>query len=249
MHRQLRGLGHRPAPGNERRTSPVSPFAHTAYPAHFSPVCPPLRISFAFHIAKLKAHALAARLRMQARSADTRFQNMKDFIKFTPHALIIAVLAGLMQLLDLHTGDLFFAWIGFAAWACYFLAGCTIKGGVKVIGCWIGGVIASVMIIQLGLFLTESSGSASIGFPVSVALIAFLVILFEKVPALDFIPAWFVGAACFFGANTLLAGNYEKSVPVVLISCAVGQIFGWVTVTLRTKYGSMIGADKGAATE
>lgn len=165
---------------------------------------------------------------------------MKDFLKFTPHALIIAILAGFMQWLDIQMGDLFYAWAGFAAWACYFVAGCTPKGGAKVIGCWVFGVAASVAIIELGMKLTECSGTASIGFPVAVGLIAFFVILFEKVPALDFIPAWFVGAACFFAANTLLGGDYNKSVPVILISCVIGQIFGVVTVTLRNKYGSMI---------
>ncbi|NWK57177.1 DUF1097 domain-containing protein [Verrucomicrobiaceae bacterium N1E253] len=168
---------------------------------------------------------------------------MKDFLKFAPHALIIALLAGLMQLLDLQSGGYFFAWVGFAAWACYFLAGCTPKGGVKVISCWVTGVIASVAIIELGLKLTEASGNASVGFPIAVGFIAFFVILFEKVPGLDFIPAWFVGAACFFGANNLLGGDYSKSIPVILISCVVGQIFGVVTVALRTKYGAMVDAE------
>lgn len=173
---------------------------------------------------------------------------MKGFLKFAPHALIIAVLAGLMQLLDIHTGDWFYGWVGFAAWACYFLNGCTPKGGAKVIGCWIAGVIASVAIIELGVALTGASGSPSVGFPVAVGFIAFFVILFEKVPALDFIPAWFIGAACFFGANNFVAATYpdlkctyEVSVPVILISCVVAQVFGFVTVLLRTKYGEMIG--------
>lgn len=169
---------------------------------------------------------------------------MKEFLKFTPHALIIAVLAGLMQLLDLQMGDLFFAWIGFGAWACYFLAGCTIKGGIKVISCWVAGLIASIAIIELGIVLTEMTGSPSIGFPISVGLIAFFVILCEKVPELDFIPAWFIGAACFFASNNLFGGDYNKSVPVLLISCLVGQVFGVITVFLRTKYGSMIESEK-----
>lgn len=165
---------------------------------------------------------------------------MKDLIKFTPHALIIAVLAALMQLLDIQMGDLFYAWVGFAAWACYFLAGCNIKGGVKVVSCWVAGVIASVVIIELGTCLTGLMGSPSIGFPISVGVIAFFVILCEKVPALDFIPAWFIGAACFFAANNLHEGDYQKSIPVILISCLIGQVFGVVTVTLRGKYESMI---------
>jgi hypothetical protein len=160
------------------------------------------------------------------------------FVKFLPHAGIIAVLAGLMQFMDLKIG-MFSAWVGFAAWACYFLNGCTVKGGAKVVSCWITGVIASIMIIELGKALTGASGSPLVGFPVSVAFIAFFVILFEKVPALDFIPAWFVGAACFFGYNTIAEGNYAVSVPTILISCVIGQCFGWVTVFLRTAYGKI----------
>ncbi len=168
---------------------------------------------------------------------------MKDFLKFTPHALIIAILAGLMQLLDIQTGNYFYAWIGFAAWACYFLAGCTPKGAAKVIGCWVAGVIASIAIIELGKYLTGVSGNPSIGFPIAVGFIAFFVILFEKVPALDMIPAWFIGAACYFGTNGTLEGDHGKTATVVLISCVVGQVFGYVTVWARTAYGNAIATD------
>jgi hypothetical protein len=158
-------------------------------------------------------------------------------IKFLPHAGIIAILAGLMQFMDIKIA-MFSAWVGFAAWACYFLNGCTVKGGAKVISCWGAGVVASVMIIELGKFLTEAmGGNAQVGFPIAVAIIAFFVILFEKVPALDFIPGWFVGAACFFGYNTIAEGNYAISVPAILVSCVVGQVFGFVAVYLRTAYG------------
>ena len=159
-------------------------------------------------------------------------------LKFFPHAGIIALLAGLMQFMDIQF-SLFCAWVGFAAWACYFLIGCTVKGGVKVIGCWLAGVIASIAIIELGKVLTGvAGGNASVGFPVAVAIIAFGVILFEKVPALDFIPGWFVGAACFFGYNTIAEGSYAVSVPVILVSCIIGQVFGFVTVFLRTAYAN-----------
>ena len=163
---------------------------------------------------------------------------MKKLITFFPHAAIIGVLAALMQFLDIKIA-LFSAWVGFAAWACYFLNGCTIKGGLKVIGCWIAGVIASVLIIELGIRFSAGMGESA-GFPLAVGIIAFFVILFEKVPALDFIPGWFVGAACFFGYNTITEGAYSVSVPVVLISCVGGQLFGFVTVFLRTAYGKAV---------
>jgi len=182
------------------------------------------------------------------------------FIKFLPHAGIIALLAALMQFMDMSStfgvvaneaGEVtsagvkyFYGWVGFAAWACYFLNGCTIKGGAKVIGCWIAGVAASYGIIQLGISLSGATGNPLIGFPVAVGFVAFFVILFEKVPALDFIPAWFIGAACYF-AMTATPGTDNAGIgPVgaiapVLISCVIGQIFGYVTVALRTAYGKM----------
>ncbi len=159
-------------------------------------------------------------------------------VKYLGHPALVAILAGFMQFLDMKIG-LFCAWAGFAAWACYFLAGCNPKGGAKVIGCWIGGVVGAIAIIELG---TRLSGSmpATVGFPIAVAIIAFFVICFEKVPALDMIPAWFVGAACFFGYNTIVEGKYGISAPTILISCVVGQIFGFVTVLLRTKYAEIV---------
>ena len=164
---------------------------------------------------------------------------MKSFIHFIPHAGIIGVLAGLMQWLDLMQPVPFSAWVGFAAWACYFLNGCNVQGGFKVMGCWTAGVAASILIIELGTGLSAEMGP-KVGFPVAVGLIAFFVILFEKVPFLSFIPGWFIGAACFFGYNTIVGGKYAVSVPLILVSCVIGQLFGWVTVRLRTSYGKMM---------
>ena len=173
-----------------------------------------------------------------------------NFIKFLPHAGIIAILAALMQFMDMSIPS-FYGWVGFAAWACYFLNGCTPKGGAKVIGCWIAGVIASIAIYKLGAALNGTAEApvlaANVAYPVAVGIIAFFVILFEKVPALDFIPAWFVGAACFFAlTNHANAGDWSKSIAPILISCVIGQVFGFVTVLLRTAYGKM---SEGAADE
>ena len=176
---------------------------------------------------------------------------MKDFLKFTPNAIIIAFLAAAMQFLDMSSTfggvQYFYGWVGFAAWACYFLNGCSIKGGTKVVGCWIAGVIASILIYELGGALFGPEGarhmSPKVAYPVAVGIIAFLVILFEKVPALDFIPAWFVGAACFFGLTNHANGgawDLNKTVAPILISCIAGQFFGYVTVYLRTAYTNSV---------
>lgn len=58
--------------------------------------------------------------------------------KFVLIPVIIGVLACLIQALDqllytsvLPEGNVGFSWISFQSWAVYFLAGCTVRGGIK----------------------------------------------------------------------------------------------------------------------
>lgn len=163
--------------------------------------------------------------------------------------LIIGVLAALMQLLAVlspnqgHPEKLtFLSWIGFAAWACYFLAGGTIKGGIKVTSCWLAGVIASVGIVALGCFLSNK-GLGTAAFPIAVGVVAFGVFCFEKVPALDMIPAWFVGAACFFGLNPGQDVMVNVNLGITtMIACLIAQVFGYVTVHLLMTHAKMFPA-------
>jgi len=167
--------------------------------------------------------------------------NMK-FVKFLPHAIIIGCLAALLQYIDLWTTGASYhvaACVAFQAWALYFLAGCDLKGGGKSLAGWICGIIAAIIIIKFGLSLS-SLGSAA--FPVAVFVIASFVILFEKVPYVDFIPAWFVSAGAYFAFTNVpdYGVNHSKLVPLILISGIVGFIFGWVTVFLRGKYAALV---------
>lgn len=189
-------------------------------------------------------------------------------MKYLGHPFLTALLAGLMQLIAMKCSytylgtdvAFFIAWAGFAAWACYFLAGCTPKGGLKVIGCWAGGVIGSIAIIELGLKLCGTMDPLA-AFPIAVFIIAFFVVCFEKVQALNMIPAWFVGAACFFAYHSMISGALTAAKATsmqihlvagsaILVSCVVGQIFGVVTVTIRGKYAQLVeGAGKTASIE
>lgn len=180
-------------------------------------------------------------------------------LKYLGHPGIVAILAGIMQFLAIkspqfgETGiGMFHAWIGFAGWGSYFLAGCTPKGGVKVVSCWIGGIIASISLILFGSML-QGIMPATVAWTIATGVIAFFMICFEKVPALDMIPAWFIAAACFFGYNTMVGSlvaagsfpaddgsNMYKAAGAVIISCIVGQIFGYVTILARTAYGKLL---------
>jgi hypothetical protein len=140
-------------------------------------------------------------------------------------------------------------WISFQAWAMYFLAGCTPKMGLKTLAGYAGGILASIAIFELGDLLVGPLGGYW-GYPVAVFIVVIFVISAEKVPGIDFIPAWFLGAGVFFafvgGAAYMatpvehtISGYTSIAVPEI-IGCIVGLIFGYITVTFRTRYEKAI---------
>ena len=143
-------------------------------------------------------------------------------------------------------------WISFQAWAMYFLAGCTLTMGLKTLAGYLGGIVASVAIFELGDCLAEGAGMGGYwGYAVAVLIVVVFVISMEKVPGLNFIPSWFLGAGVFFGYMGLkgyaqngddhnLAVYTNIAVPE-LAACAVGLAYGWVTVTFRTWYEAKVG--------
>lgn len=165
---------------------------------------------------------------------------MKDFVKYLPHPAIIAVLAFVIQFVTAKTPYLV-TWICFQTWALYFLAGCNIKGGLKAAACYAIGILASIVIIEFGGSL---GGLGQWAFPTAVGVIAFSVILLEKVPALNLIPALFIGAGAFFGWMDKFGAEatYARAFGVVMGSGLFGMLFGVITVWARTKYSEMFEA-------
>ena len=81
------------------------------------------------------------------------------FSKYIVGPIIVAVLATVMQIIDqllaanTIVGSLLAgggSWIAFQAWACYFLGGCNVKGGVKAFIAYVIGIAASIAIMVLG---------------------------------------------------------------------------------------------------
>ncbi|MBC8372766.1 MAG: DUF1097 domain-containing protein [Planctomycetes bacterium] len=194
------------------------------------------------------------------------------FKQFFLIPVVIAILAFFLMLVDLGSqhcpnyGHYFVVWIAFQAWAMYFMAGCTLKTGVKVMLGYLGGAVASIAIMELGGVLgTSMPFLGSMAGPIAVLIIVVPVICSERVPMFDFVPAWFVGAGVFFGLTILsgaqsnirllktafggsgtvetalkgvdpLASGHLDVMFACLFSCLVGVIFGIVTVAFRTKY-------------
>ena len=169
------------------------------------------------------------------------------FKQFFPIPVGIAILAFLLMLVDLGAQscpkNYFLSWVAFQAWAMYFMAGCTLKNGVKVMLGYLGGAVASIAIMELaGVFAGLGFGSMAV--PVAVLIVVVPVICSERVPMFDFVPAWFVGAGVFFGLKTHIADlSHVDAMITSVLSCLVGVIFGIVTVVLRGKYEAMLKLD------
>ncbi len=168
------------------------------------------------------------------------------FGKFLMIPVIIAILAALVQVVDqLFQGagscDYFiagsgFGWLTFQAWACYFFAGCTPKGGLQVLAAYLLGIGGSILIIAFAGWL----GGQGLGFwatPLSLLILVIPVICLERVKVM--IPALFVGAGAFFAIMTFNPGGqatYLSAAGTELIYCLLGLAAGWVTVFLRGGY-------------
>jgi hypothetical protein len=160
------------------------------------------------------------------------------FKQFFPIPVGIAVLAFLMTLFNLGAAqcpkNYFVMWVAFQAWAMYFMAGCTLKNGVKVMLGYLGGAVASIAIME---FAGVLGFLGSMALPVSVLIIVVPVICAERVPMFDFVPAWFVGAGVFFALKTYIPDVSHVDAGIMsLFSCLIGVIFGIVTVVGRMKY-------------
>lgn len=170
------------------------------------------------------------------------------FSKFIVFPIFVALQAAVMMFFAPHIysgsdvlGKGFLAWVAFQSWAMYFLGGCTLKMAGKTIIGYFCGILAAIAIFELtGVF---SGLPASMVLPAAVFVVVVPLMCAEKVEILNFIPAWFMGAAVFFALN----GPYMKApmtyveiaIPV-MIACVVGLAFGWCTVTFRTWYESKV---------
>ena len=148
--------------------------------------------------------------------------------------------------------------VTFQAWAVYFAAGCTPKNGLKVFLAYFSGIVASIAIMVMGDAMVTTLGTFA--YPLAVFIVVIPAISLERVPMFDFIPGLFIGSGMFFaimalgGTMTVVDGVAEKvliphntagflsaAIPE-LIGCAVGQIFGFITVTWRGMYEAKVKA-------
>ena len=123
------------------------------------------------------------------------------FSKYIVGPIIVAVLATVMQIIDqllaanTIVGSLLAgggSWIAFQAWACYFLGGCNVKGGVKAFIAYVIGIAASIAIMVLGGWFGGFVGGF-FGVPLAILIIVIPCICCERAELLSYVPALFRG--------------------------------------------------------
>jgi len=169
-----------------------------------------------------------------------------DFKKFIVIPVFIAILAAgfivLDQLLSPHmpiADNKGFGWVTFQAWAMYFLAGCTVKGGARTFLGYVLGVLFAIIIIKLaGIF-----GSAGFwAVPLAVLVMVIPMVSMERAHSLiDFVPAFFVSSALIFAFGQIYpTASMTSSAVTILIYCAIGMVLGFITISIRTAYEKMV---------
>lgn len=165
-----------------------------------------------------------------------------DFKKFVVIPVFIAFLASAFIVLDQLISPLMpiadnkgFGWVTFQAWAMYFLAGCTVKGGARTFLGYVLGLLSAVIIIKLA-GLVGSTGFWAV--PIAVLIMVIPMCSMERANSyIDFVPAIFVSSAVLFAFTQIYpATSLASSAITILVYCAIGMILGYVTIYLRTAY-------------
>jgi hypothetical protein len=114
----------------------------------------------------------------------------------------------------------FIVWVGFAAWACFYAAGGRRPGLVKTLAANVVGAVWGWLIVQA---VAHTSSSALV-LGAFVAVAAFAMCVQAAWSVLAFIPGAFVGAASYFGNQTVFWAT--------LLSLLVGTVLAYASERL-----------------
>lgn len=110
---------------------------------------------------------------------------------------------------------------GIVAWACFYAAGGKTRGLQKAIASNLSGVIW----VLLANVVISGAGLQSFAW-ILIGVVAFLIVMQSRVPALSFIPGGFCGAAvtAASGAGTDIGANL-----MVAVALIIGAVLGYVS--------------------
>jgi hypothetical protein len=170
-----------------------------------------------------------------------------DFKKFIVIPVYIAILAAGFIVLDQLISPYMpiadnkgFGWVTFQAWAMYFMAGCTVKGGARTFLGYVLGVLSAILIIELAGILSST------GFwmvPLAVLVMVIPMCSMERAHSLiDFVPAIFVSSAVYFAFTQIYPATTTRTsmAVTILVYCGIGMILGYITISIRTAYEKMV---------
>ena len=170
-----------------------------------------------------------------------------DFKKFIVIPVFIAFLAAGFIVLDQMISPYMpiadnkgFGWVTFQAWAMYFLAGCTVKGGARTFLGYVLGILSAILIIELAGVLSTT------GFwmvPLAVLVMVIPMCSMERAHSLiDFVPAIFVSSAVYFAFTQIYPATTTRTsmAVTILVYCGIGMILGYITIGIRAAYEKMV---------
>lgn len=168
------------------------------------------------------------------------------FHKFVMIPFSIGVLAFILQLVDQNlspilspAGNFGFAWISFQAWAVYFFAGCTVKGGAKAYLNYITGIVAAISMILFAQAVSPALGSFAM--PLSLLLGCVVFLSLERVKLFNLLPPMFISAGIYFGIITYVPGaNFVNVAIIIALYAFFGLLLGYISICFRTWYEARV---------
>jgi hypothetical protein len=115
-------------------------------------------------------------------------------------------------------------WVGVAALGCFFAAGGKTQGFQKTVFATISGMVYVWVMMQL----LPRFGGSTLLYALLMGVVALVIVLMSKVPALSFIPGAFVGAAVTVGNG---AGADLGHLLYVAVSLVIGAALGFAAET------------------
>jgi hypothetical protein len=155
-----------------------------------------------------------------------RLNGSARFLAFSALAAAVAALAAFSSL------SLGFApWAMFIGWVAYFTRPTSARQGVYTYAALVCGLVFGVFaVLALGA-LSPVMGTFAIAAVVFV--VAVIVVSMRAIPALDNIPAWFLGLIAFFASHLEPA---LLSIVELATASAIGAFAGWGSQQLQRRW-------------
>lgn len=162
-----------------------------------------------------------------------------SFFKFLPVSLMVGVVASVVVYMSAVMSQTYpwagAVWVIFISWAMYFAMGAKTSRIHKYILGLTAGLVAGWITLYVLSYMTDMFGAA-LALPVTVFLIATVIVQLELTDWLELAPAYFFSYAAYFayvfGGFEAGASNMTQGIHVWILLMA-GIALGWLVAVLR----------------